>query len=138
MPYTIKKLNRKRHPCSLQSLCAVTHVMQGVSYTKYMLLADYIARGLDKETVKKILQLFGYNLIGENTPEHLVNAVLSLFNKLQDYLLLTEETLQAFIAKMTLKPTFKKGITLVEKRCQLTHFIQEIVFFYIAIVDGQH
>ncbi len=39
---------------------------------------------------------------------------------------------------MTVKPTFKKGVTLVEKRCQLTQFIQNIVPFCIAIVDGQH
>ncbi len=49
MPHTIKKeLNGKRHPCSLQSFCEVTHNMNGVDYTKYMLLADYIASDLKK------------------------------------------------------------------------------------------
>ena len=103
-----------------------------------MLLADYIASNLDEETVVKLLQLFGYKMIGQKTPEDLISVVLTLFKELQEYSLLTEESLQAFIQRMTVKPTFKKGITLVEKRCQLTHFIQDIVPFRIAIIDGQH
>ena len=103
-----------------------------------MLLADYIASNLTEETVTKLLQLFGFKLVGEKTNENFVHAVFTLFNELEECLLLTEKTFQAFIAKMTVKPTFKKGITLVEKRCQLIHFIQDIVPFCIAIVDGQH
>ncbi len=77
-------------------------------------------------------------MVGKKTNENFVHAVFTLFNELEECLLLTEKTFQAFIAKMTVKPTFKKGITLVEKRCQLIHFIQDIVPFCIAIVDGQH
>ena len=112
--------------------------MNDVNYTKYMLLADYIASDLKEETVLKLLQLFGFKFTGKKTIENFVAAVFTLFHALENCLLLTEETFHKFIAKMTVKPTFKKGITLVEKRCQLIHFIQDIVPFCIAIVDGQH
>ncbi len=82
--------------------------------------------------------MFGFKFTGKKTIENFVAAVSTLFHALDNCLLLTEKTFQDFIANMTVKPTSKKCITLVEKRCQLTYFIQDIVPFCIAIVDGQH
>ena len=65
-------------------------------------------------------------------------AILTLFWHLNQHSLVTEDGFNKLVKQMSFAPTFKRGVTLVEKRCQLAQFIQDIVPFCFALCDGQH
>ncbi len=81
MPYKVKNmnLNGKPHPCSLQSFCSVTGSVDGLLNTNYLILSDSIASELDKASVIRLLQQFGYKYGGVTNPSDYMAAMYDFF-----------------------------------------------------------